>query len=411
LILFLFAECDLSCRNAVKTTTQPKPNLKLYLLLKINPMPGLYLHIPFCKQACHYCNFHFSTTLRQKGAMVEAILKELELQQDYLGGVAIQSVYFGGGTPSLLDVSELEQIFEKINRLHQVAPDAEITLEANPDDLTPEKLRELKNYTPVNRLSIGIQSFADEDLRWMNRAHNSKHARACLDDALTMGFHDLTIDLIYGSPTTPDEQWAENLRLAFEYNIPHLSCYCLTVEEGTALGTFVRRGQQPPMDEDRAARQFEMLMLSAAAKGYEHYEISNFALPGRYARHNTNYWRSESYLGVGPSAHSFDGVSRQWNVANNAQYINLLSEGKVPFEREVLTPIQQYNEYVMTSLRTMWGTDLEKIRATDETFAKHFETEAQSFLEMGMLEQDGQTFRLSRTGKLLADRVAMELFI
>jgi len=373
-------------------------------------MPGLYLHIPFCKQACHYCNFHFSTTLRAKGAMVEAILKELELQQGYLGGAAIQSVYFGGGTPSLLEISELEQIFNKINQIHRVAPDAEITLEANPDDLTPEKLRDLKNYTPVNRLSIGIQSFADEDLRWMNRAHTSAHARACLDDALSIGFHDLTIDLIYGAPTTPDAQWADNLRLAFEYDIPHLSCYCLTVEEGTALGTFIRRGQQPPVDEDRAARQFEMLMEAAAAKGYEHYEISNFAKPGRYARHNTNYWRSAPYLGVGPSAHSFDGVSRQWNVANNAQYINQLSEGKIPFEREELTPMQCYNEYVMTSLRTMWGTDLEKIMAMGEGFAQHFETEARTFLEIGVLEQEGQTFRLSRAGKLLADRVAMELF-
>ncbi|MFN0173269.1 MAG: radical SAM family heme chaperone HemW [Saprospiraceae bacterium] len=374
-------------------------------------MPGLYLHIPFCKQACHYCNFHFSTTLRQKGAMVEAILKELELQQGYLGGEEIQSIYFGGGTPSLLDVGELEQIFKKINQIHKVAPDAEITLEANPDDLTPEKLRELKNYTPVNRLSIGIQSFADEDLRWMNRAHNSNHARACLDDALTIGFHDLTIDLIYGSPTTPDSQWAENLRIAFEYGIPHLSCYCLTVEEGTALGNFVRRGKQSPVDEDRAARQFEMLMEAASTKGYEHYEISNFALTGRYARHNTNYWRSEPYLGVGPSAHSFDGISRQWNVANNAQYINQLAAGEIPFEREVLTPVQRYNEYVMTSLRTMWGTDLDKIRAMGEGFAPHFETEVRSFLDTGVMEKEGQKFRLTRTGKLLADRVAMELFM
>ncbi len=374
-------------------------------------MPGIYLHIPFCKQACHYCNFHFSTTLRMKGVMVEAILKELELQQGYLAGAAIQSVYLGGGTPSLLETKELEQIFEKINSLHRLAPNAEITLEANPDDLTPEKLRDLKNYTPVNRLSIGIQSFADEDLRWMNRAHTSAHARACLDDALTVGFHDLTIDLIYGSPTTPDAQWAENLRRAFEYDIPHLSCYCLTVEDGTALGTFVRRGQQPPVDEERAARQFEMLMEAAAAKGYEHYEISNFAKPGRYARHNTNYWRSESYLGVGPSAHSFDGVSRQWNVANNAQYINQLSEGIIPFEREVLTPVQCYNEYVMTSLRTMWGTDLEKIRAMGADYVKHFETQARSFLEMGVLEKEGQMFKLSRAGKLLADRVAMDLFV
>ncbi len=346
-----------------------------------------------------------------KGAMVEAILKELDLQQGYLGGETLQSVYFGGGTPSLLDIGELEQIFEKIYQLHRVAPDAEITLEANPDDLTPEKLRDLKNYTPVNRLSIGIQSFADEDLRWMNRAHTSQHARASLEDALSLGFHDLTIDLIYGAPTTPDAQWAENLRLAFEYDIPHLSCYCLTVEEGTALGTFVKRGKQPPVDEARAARQFEMLMEGAAAKGYEHYEISNFAKPGRYARHNTNYWRSESYLGVGPSAHSYDGASRQWNVANNAQYINALSEGKVPFERELLTPEHRYNEYVMTTLRTMWGADLEKINAMGPAFVQHFEMEARPFLESGDLLREGSNFRLSQAGKFLADRVAMELFI
>lgn len=374
-------------------------------------MPGLYLHIPFCKQACHYCNFHFSTTLRQKGAMVEALLKELELQQGYLQGEEIQSIYFGGGTPSLLDAGELEQIFSKIHQIHRVAPDAEITLEANPDDLSREKLRDLKNYTPINRLSIGIQSFADADLRWMNRAHTSGHARTCLDGAIAQGFHDLTIDLIYGSPTTPDEQWAENLRLAFEYEIPHLSCYCLTVEDGTALGTFVRRGQQPAVDEERAARQFEMLMESTEKQGYQHYEISNFALPGRYARHNTNYWRAESYLGLGPSAHSFDGISRQWNVANNAQYINQISEGKVPFEREVLTPDQRYNEYVMTSLRTMWGVDLDKISAWGTKFEQHFKTQAQLFLETGVLIQTDQTFRLSRAGKLLADRVAMELFV
>lgn len=343
--------------------------------------------------------------------MVEAILKELDLQQSYLKGEEIQSVYFGGGTPSLLDLGELEQLFAAIHRLHRVAPDAEITLEANPDDLTQEKLRDLKNYTPVNRLSIGIQSFADVDLRWMNRAHNAVHARACLDNALDIGFQDLTIDLIYGSPTTSDEQWAENLRLAFEYDIPHLSCYCLTVEDGTALGTFVRRGQQPPVDEERAARQFETLMESAAAKGYEHYEISNFAKPGRYARHNTNYWRSEPYLGVGPSAHSFDGVSRQWNVAHNPQYIKALSEGNIPFEREILTPEQVYNEYVMTALRTMWGIDLEKIRAMGAQFVQHFENSSGPFLSSGDLEKEGGNFRLTRAGKLLADRVAMELFL
>jgi putative oxygen-independent coproporphyrinogen III oxidase len=371
-------------------------------------MPGLYLHIPFCKQACYYCNFHFSTSLRQKGKMVEAILKELELQRNFLGGAELGSLYFGGGTPSLLETSELVQIFEQIHRLHPVSADAEITLEANPDDLSTEKLQELKKYTPVNRLSIGIQSFAEEDLRWMNRAHTATHARSCLDEALAAGFRDLTIDLIYGSPTTPNEQWAENLRIAFDYGIPHLSCYCLTVEDGTALGTFVRRGQQPPVDEERAAEQFTMLIEAAAIHGYEHYEISNFALPGRYARHNTNYWRNEPYLGVGPSAHSYNGKVRQWNIANNALYIKALEEGRIPFEHEVLTPEQRYNEYIMTSLRTMWGADLERVTALG--FREHFERTAKPFLESGDLQRDGSFFKLSLSGKLLADRIAMELF-
>jgi oxygen-independent coproporphyrinogen-3 oxidase len=373
-------------------------------------MPGLYLHIPFCKQACHYCNFHFSTSLRSKGDMVAAILTELELQRDYLDGAELGSVYFGGGTPSLLETKDLEQIFEKITALHRVVPDAEITLEANPDDLSATKLRDLKNYTPVNRLSIGIQSFGDEDLRWMNRAHAAAHAHACLEDALATGFHDLTLDLIYGAPTTSDAQWAENLRLAFGYGVPHLSCYCLTVEEGTALGTFVRKGQQPPVDEEKAARQFEFLMNAAAEHGYEHYEISNFSLPDRYARHNSSYWRGEPYLGIGPSAHSFDGLSRQWNLANNALYIKALAENRIPFEKEMLTPVQRYNEYVMTSLRTMWGADLSKIRAMGEAFAEHFERSAQPFLKNETLERRGDNFRLSLSGKFLADGIAAELF-
>ena len=373
-------------------------------------MPGLYLHIPFCKQACHYCNFHFSTSLRSKGDMVAAILKELELQRDYLGGAELSSVYFGGGTPSLLKISELEQIFEKINALHRVAPDAEITLEANPDDLSREKLRDLKNYTPVNRLSIGIQSFSDEDLRWMNRVHSAAHAFACIDDARSVGFQDLTIDLIYGAPTTSDAQWAENLRLAFGYGIPHLSCYCLTVEEGTALGTWVRKGQQPPVDEEKAARQFGYLMAAASEHGYEHYEISNFSFPNRYARHNSSYWSGESYLGVGPSAHSFDGRSRQWNIANNALYIKALNEDRIPFEMEILTPAQRYNEYEMTSLRTMWGADLKKIGDMGASFAAYFERATQPFLEKGMMERSGENYRLTPAGKLLADGIAAELF-
>jgi len=348
--------------------------------------------------------------LKHKGAIVAAILKELELQRDYLGGAEIGSVYFGGGTPSLLEVSELEQIFSKITALHRIAANAEITLEANPDDLTAEKLSALRRYTPVNRLSIGIQSFNDEDLRWMNRAHSAAHAHACLRDALAAGFDDLTIDLIYGAPTTSDAQWAENLQLAFEYGILHLSCYCLTVEDGTALGTFVRKGQQPPVDEEKAARQFEHLMSAAAERGYEHYEISNFALPGRYARHNSSYWRGEHYLGIGPSAHSFNGHSRQWNLANNALYIKALEENKIPFEAETLTLAQRYNEYVMTSLRTMWGTDLEKIREMGEPFAVYFRQEVGVFLNNGTIENVGKIYRLSPAGKLLADGIAAELF-
>ncbi|HOY07614.1 MAG TPA: radical SAM family heme chaperone HemW [Saprospiraceae bacterium] len=371
----------------------------------------LYLHIPFCKQACYYCNFHFSTSMKQKDAMVNALLAELELRRDYLADTRLGSVYFGGGTPSLLETRDLERIFEKIHQLFQVEKDAEITLEANPDDLSAEKLRDLRNYTPVNRLSIGIQSFSDADLKWMNRAHQASEARQSLENALSAGFHDLTIDLIYGAPTTSDAQWHENLALAFEYGIPHLSCYCLTVEEGTALGTFVRRGQQPPVEEEKSARQFEYLMQATAAKGYDHYEISNFALPGRYARHNGNYWRGEHYLGIGPSAHSFDGVSRQWNIANNALYIKALDAQELSFEREVLTPEQRFNEYIMTALRTIWGVEMPKLASLGNAFSVHFEKAIQPYLAAGTVERHGEIYRLTRAGKLLADRIAMELFL
>ena len=343
--------------------------------------------------------------------MVDALLKEMELRSDYLADKRLESVYFGGGTPSLLGLNDLERIFETIHRLFQVAPDAEITLEANPDDLNRETLRDLRNNTPVNRLSIGIQSFRDADLVWMNRAHRSNEARSCIEQALATGFQDLTIDLIYGAPTTSDEQWQENLATAFDYGIPHLSCYCLTVEEGTALGTFVRRGQQPPVDEEKAARQFEYLIQATKTAGYDHYEISNFAHPGRYARHNSNYWRGAHYLGVGPSAHSFDGGSRQWNISNNALYIKALQEEKVPFEREVLTPEQRFNEYLMTALRTIWGAERSQMEQIDPAFAAHFEQAVQAFLASGTVEKIADTYRLTREGKLLADRIAMELFV
>lgn len=370
----------------------------------------LYLHIPFCKQACHYCNFHFSTSLRQKDDLVQALLLELELQRDYLGGAELTTVYFGGGTPSHLAVSDLALIFDKITAVFRIAPGAEITLEANPDDLSAEYLTELRRRTPVNRLSIGIQSFSDADLRWMNRAHSAVDAIACLRDARTAGFDNLTVDLIYGAPTTSDEQWRENLRILIEEDVAHLSCYCLTVEEGTALGHFVAKGKAPPVDEDRAARQFDILLETTAAAGYEHYEISNFARPGHYSRHNTSYWLGEPYLGIGPSAHSFNGVSRQWNVSNNARYIRSLEAGELPFEIEYLNPVQRYNELVMTGLRTQWGVNRVHLEALDAGFGVYFEKTALPFLTAGTLVREGDVYRLTQEGKFLADGIAAALF-
>ena len=382
-------------------------------------MAGLYLHIPFCRQACHYCNFHFSTSLKYRSEMVEALLTELELRCDYLPEPVLDTVYFGGGTPSLLSAAELERIFARITALFELRPGAEVTLEANPDDLTDEKVWELR-ATPVNRFSIGVQSFFEEDLRLMNRAHNAREARAGIEKVQTAGFDNLTIDLIYGAPSTTDARWEENLRIAIGYGVPHLSSYCLTVEERTALHHFVKTGQVPPVDEEQAARQFEILVAAMRAADYEHYEISNFARPGRQARHNSSYWQGEPYLGIGPSAHSFNGESRQWNVANNAKYIRALQSLRAqPADRrdwaalrelEHLTPAQQYNEYVMTGLRTSRGVDLDRIRGFGYAFATGFQESIQPFLAAGQVERLGVTFRLTDQGKLLADGIAAAVF-
>ncbi len=372
-------------------------------------MAGIYLHIPFCKQACHYCNFHFSTSLRYKTEMIDALVQELQLQKDYLSGETIETIYFGGGTPSLLDTVDLERLFTTIQKLHTVADDAEVTLEANPDDLTREKLRTLR-ATPVNRLSIGIQSFFEEDLRFMNRAHSAREALDCVHLAREMDFEQLTIDLIYGSPTTTDARWAENLDMACELDIPHLSSYCLTVEPGTALDHFVRKKRVPPVDEEQAARQFEMLIERTEAAEYVHYEISNFAKKDRYSRHNSAYWQGKSYLGIGPSAHSFNGKARQWNVAHNMQYIKAIQTQRVPSEEEILTPAMRYDEYILTALRTIWGSDLQYIEALGASFASHFLEQVEPYLRNGQVERDGNIFRLTKAGKLLADHISVQLF-
>ncbi|MEZ4952421.1 MAG: radical SAM family heme chaperone HemW [Saprospiraceae bacterium] len=260
-------------------------------------MAGIYLHIPFCKQACHYCNFHFSTSLKYKEEMVVAMLKELELQKDYLGEETIETIYFGGGTPSLLSEQDLEMFFDKIVSQFSISQNPEITLEANPDDLTKEKIKAFKN-TPINRFSIGVQSFFEEDLKFMNRAHNAKEAESCIKNVQEVGFENLTIDLIYGSPTTPDIHWEKNVEKAVAFNVPHISCYCLTVESNTALDYFVKKGKARPVDEEQAERQFNFLINKLESEKYEHYEISNFAKKGFYSKHNSNYWRGEKYLGI-----------------------------------------------------------------------------------------------------------------
>jgi putative oxygen-independent coproporphyrinogen III oxidase len=374
-------------------------------------MAGIYIHIPFCKQACYYCNFHFSTSLAHRDVMVDAILKEMDMSQRYLGDQKVHSIYFGGGTPSLLPIQDITRILKHTYALFSVAHDAEITLESNPDDMSLTWLTDLKQYTSVNRLSIGVQSFQNEDLIWMNRAHNAGHAQQCLEDALSTGFDNLTIDLIYGSPTTPDEIWEKNLSIASNYNIPHLSCYALTVEEGTALDHFVKKGTSLPVDEERSARQLEILMDYTEKAGYEQYEISNFAYPGRHARHNSNYWLGEHYLGLGPSAHSFNGKTRQWNVANNAKYIAGIQTNELLTELEVLTPKDRFNECIMTMLRTHWGVKVVDLRLIHPEGANAFEKDVQKYIQQGLVQCTNDAYLLTKPGRLLADRIAMELFV
>ena len=373
---------------------------------------GIYIHIPFCRQACVYCNFHFSTSLGAKGDVVQAILAELELRRDYLQGAAIETVYFGGGTPSLLSADEINIIIDRILQYYPVNNLKEVTLEANPDDLDKKYLQALRG-TPVNRFSIGVQSFRDEDLRYMKRAHNASEADYAIKAAQDAGFANLSIDLIYGTPGLTDADWKKNLSKVRELGIPHFSSYALTVEDKTELQHAIKNKKAQPVDPEQAAGQFELLMEQAAAMGYEHYEISNLAQPGMYAIHNTNYWRGSHYLGIGPSAHSFNGTSRRWNVANNALYSkHILQDHKPLYEEEQLSRTDHLNEYIMTSLRTMWGCDLEKIENDwDISYATMVEKSSHLFQEKRWLTQQGRKLVLTTAGKLFADKIASEMFV
>ncbi|HVS92411.1 MAG TPA: radical SAM family heme chaperone HemW [Mucilaginibacter sp.] len=372
-------------------------------------MAGIYIHIPFCKQACYYCDFHFSTSLAYKSELLEALIKEIQLQKDYLLSEHIETIYFGGGTPSLLSGEEINTIIDAISGIHSVASGAEITLEANPDDLTSEKIRSLRQ-TPVNRFSIGIQSFFDDDLAWMNRAHRCVEAESSVKRAQDAGFENITADLIYGYPLLTDQKWKTNLEKMFALQIPHISAYSMTVEPRTALASFIKQKKQPPMDEGQSAGQFLYLMEAMQQQNFEHYEISNFAIPGQYSRHNTNYWKRVKYLGIGPSAHSYDGETRQWNIANNSKYISSLIEGKIPAEREILTEADRLNEYIMTSLRTMWGGDLAELNNIAAGTSDMLRKSAAPFFEKEWIKLDQNKIYLTQTGKLYADHIASELF-
>ncbi|WP_343321082.1 radical SAM family heme chaperone HemW [Sphingobacterium multivorum] len=371
----------------------------------------IYVHIPFCKQACHYCDFHFSTSLRYKSEMINAIRREIELRAAYLEDKKVESIYFGGGTPSLLEADEIAQIIDTIGKHFDIANHAEITLEANPDDLNAAKVNSLRN-TAINRFSIGIQSFFEEDLKWMNRAHNQQEALASIMRVQDAGFENITCDLIYGYPLLTDEKWRHNMQQLIDFEIPHISSYSMTVENKTALDHFIKKGLSPAIDSDQAADQMSLLIHTLKAAGYEQYEISNFAKNGLYARHNTNYWKGKHYLGIGPSAHSFNGISRAWNVSNNAKYLTSINSNQLPLEIEELSTLDQINESIMTSLRTMWGLDLIVLESKfGQSVKNRVLNDAKPFLTAGNLVLEDNKLRLTDVGKLMADHIMSDLFI
>jgi len=392
--------------------------------LKVSEL-SLYIHIPFCKQACHYCDFHFSTSLKKKGELVNALCKELILRKDEVRG-KVETIYFGGGTPSLLSSEELQQIFKTIYENYDVADNPEITLEANPDDLvdlnssenvsqsevediTETKLKSLKKIG-INRLSIGIQSFFEEDLKLMNRAHNATEALECIIEA-KKHFDNISIDLIYGIPEMTNERWKKNLEIALSLNVPHLSCYALTVEPRTALKTFIDKGIVPPVDEEVAKEHYEILVAETEKAGLDNYEFSNFGKIGFHSRNNTAYWEGKTYLGIGPSAHGYDGKSRSWNVSNNTKYIKSIEAGVLPSEKEILSKEDKYNEYIMTGLRTKKGVSLVKIESEfGKTYADYLLKQAESHLKNDFLILDNQTLTVSKKGKFLSDGIASDLF-
>ncbi|MBL4604304.1 MAG: radical SAM family heme chaperone HemW [Flavobacteriaceae bacterium] len=373
-------------------------------------MAGIYIHIPFCKQACNYCDFHFSTSLKKKDELVNCLIHEIELRKDELNNEVIETIYFGGGTPSMLSQSEIDAIIAAVYDSHTVSSDPEITLEANPDDLNEAIIQELAQ-SKVNRLSIGIQSFFENDLKLMNRAHNAKEAKSCLSIAVRH-FENISLDLIYGIPGLTNEQWKENIATALSFGVPHISSYALTVEPRTALESLIKKGVIAPVNDEQAQEQFTILLEELEAHDFTHYELSNFGKEGFFSQNNSAYWKGKSYLGIGPSAHSFDGKQRSWNVRNNSKYIDAIQQNELPIEREILSVTDQYNEYVMTGLRTLWGVSLDKVKQEyGKTYFDYLAKQSEKYIEQQLLYIDKGKLKTTQKGKFLSDGIASDLFM
>ncbi|MEI6766219.1 MAG: radical SAM family heme chaperone HemW [Bacteroidota bacterium] len=373
-------------------------------------MAGIYIHIPFCKKKCAYCNFFSLASAGLMKGFIQAMLAEVVLTADYLGGETVDTIYFGGGTPSIIEPSDVAQILDKIRIAHAVADDAEITIEANPDDVTIDKLRAWK-ASGINRFSLGVQSFNDEDLLWLGRTHNAAQSISAVNLIKASGFDNVSIDLIYGIPGQDETRWMKNIETAVTIDVPHISAYSLTVEDGTILHNFIGKGRAEMPDDALSERHFTRITETLESNGFLHYEISNFCREGMFSRHNSAYWQGVKYLGLGPSAHSFNGSTRQWNVSSVSKYLKAIAAGTPDFEMETLSPEQKYNEYVMVSLRTMWGCDLKYI---ENNFGKalllHLISEAEPFIRTEEIFSQNDILYLSNKGKLFADRIASSLF-
>lgn len=374
-------------------------------------MAGIYIHVPYCKTKCPYCDFFSVTGMHNKSSFLSALMEEIHLQKDYFGNRKIQTLYFGGGTPSLLRMEELKLIFARLYATFNIDEEAEITVECNPDDVSPDFYSELKSVG-FNRLSLGIQSFNEEDLQFLGRRHTVEQNALSIQWALQEGFENISIDLIYGLPGSTSDSWKETLETAFGFPFKHLSAYHLTIEPGTAFGEKLNKGEWNEISEENSLEQFHILIGYAQKKGFEHYELSSFALPGYYSRHNTGYWWQKPYLGLGPSSHSYNGDTRQWNVANVNLYVKSVLNGKIPCKKEILTMQDRFNEYLITRLRTQWGVDL---AAIDRNFGPGYKdcllTAARSFLDRHYLERNGNILSMTNKGKFISDAIFREIIL